>query len=101
MLEKIDSRFDAIDSKLDNHDELLAKLTAHLIEMESYMRENMTTKKELKELKEVEDRITTHIDGFIQMHTKIDVEQAALLGKYHRHEERITVVENQLGIAAI
>lgn len=39
------------------------------------------------------DRLYTHIDGFINLHQRIDVELAALRAKQERIEERLVKLE--------
>lgn len=62
------------------------------------MKENLVTKDQLHV---VEDRVITHIDGFIKLHETLDLELAALRGKYERLEGRVIILENRMGIHSV
>lgn len=76
-------------------DELLNKILAKLVNVESYMHENMFTKEAAQEM---ESRLMTHIDGFIKLHQTLVLELAAMRSKNERLEERLKRVEMKLGI---
>lgn len=46
-------------------EETLNKILAKVVDMDHYMRENVATKDELRA---TEDKLVTHIDGFIKLH---------------------------------
>lgn len=71
------------------------KVAAEVVDVKLYMKEKMVTKDELKES---ENRVTTHLDGFVKLHENLDTELAALRGKYERLEERIAILERQVTV---
>ncbi len=73
--------------------ELLEKILAKIVNIEEYMKENMAIKDELRES---EDRLITHIDGFVKLHETLDLELVALRGKYDRLEERVEMLEQKI-----
>ena len=82
-LNKVVERLD----KLENgQDALLAKT----LDIEQYMQSELTTKDELYETK---NEVLEHVDGFIKLHNKIDVELVATQSKYKRLEIRVKELE--------
>lgn len=77
-------------------DQMTDKIVAKLLDMDSYMRENMFTRSEAKEM---EERLVTSMDRFAKLHETLDTELVALRGKYDRLEGRLEVVEAKLGLA--
>ena len=65
------------------------KVIVEVVNLKMYVVEKVATKNELSES---EDKIITHIDGFVKLHENLDTELAALRGKYERLEERIEVL---------
>ncbi len=76
-------------------DDKVEKVMIEVVNLKMYVIENMTTKDELRE---TEDKVTTHIDGFVKLHENLDTELAALRGKYERLEERIEVLERHIAV---
>ncbi len=55
-----------------------------------FMQGEMVTKTELHErFTESESRIMNHIDGTVQLYTKLDIEYASLRSKTDRHDQQI------------
>ena len=82
-LNKVVERLD----KLENgQDALLAKT----LDIEQYMQSELTTKDELYETK---NEVLEHVDGFIKLHNKIDLELVATQSKYKRLENRVKELE--------
>lgn len=79
-------------------EELLNKILAKLVNVESYMHENMATKQELQEVK---SDLITHIDGFIKLHEAVMLELTAMRSSHKRLEERIQKIEMKLGMVAV
>ncbi|MDP2656751.1 MAG: hypothetical protein Q8P11_04270 [bacterium] len=91
-MSSFDDKMTSVEGKMSSFEELQTKTLAVIIDVKETMKEKMATKDELHT---AEDRITTHIDGFIKMHETIDVEQASLRGACDRHEARITKLEKE------
>jgi hypothetical protein len=72
------------------------KILQMLINLDHYVRENLVTHEEARV---TEDRIMTHMDGFIKLHETLDVEIVALRSKVDRLEGRIEKVEQKLSLA--
>lgn len=65
---------------------MMDRIIAEIIDMKAYMREHFATKVELKE---VENRLTDHIDGFAKRQVSFESEVAALHSRTSRIEEKI------------
>lgn len=76
-------------------EELLNKILAKLVNVESYMHENMFTQKQAEEM---ESRLLSHIDGFIKLHEAVMLELTSMRSSHKRLEERLKKVELKLGI---
>jgi hypothetical protein len=70
------------------------KVIAKMVDMETYMRDELATKSELKEL---EGRVTDHIDGFARLHATLDQEFIAMQSRTGRIEEDVEVLKGQVG----
>lgn len=66
-----------------------------ILEIVRFMQDNMATKRDLErfatkdELQTAKSDIITHMDGFIGLHQKLDLELVALRAKYDRLESYI------------
>ncbi|MBI2552048.1 hypothetical protein HYW17_01980 [Candidatus Uhrbacteria bacterium] len=78
-------------------EELLNKILIKLIDLDVYVREHTATKEEMQAS---EDRMLTHIDGFIKLHETLDLELVALRSKVDRVEERVGKIEMRLSMAS-
>ena len=78
---------------MSQQDDILMKIFSKVVDIEA----NMLTKDEFNNFK---TGIYPHVDGFIKLHETLDIELLALRSKYERLEERLTYVENKVGIAA-
>lgn len=73
-------------------------------EIMEFLQEHMATKGDVVaiidgRIEEAESRILTSVDRFVRLHETLDQELVMLRSKYNRLEERIEIVEHQLGIA--
>jgi len=73
-------------------------------EIMEFLQEHMATKGDVAaivddRIRESESRILTSVDRFVRLHETLDQELVMLRSKYNRLEERIEIVEHQLGIA--
>lgn len=61
-----------------------------ILEIVSFLKDEMVGRKELdQKLDKVKSEIMTHMDGFIGLHQKLDLELVALRAKYDRLESYI------------
>lgn len=84
---------------MDQQNNILDTILTKVVNIEDSIesiQSKMFTKDEAREMK---DEIFTHIDGFVKLHQILDMELVALRSKYERLEERLTYVENKVGIA--
>ncbi|MBI2644853.1 hypothetical protein HYW94_01590 [Candidatus Uhrbacteria bacterium] len=91
----MDAKIGGMDAKQNRFEETQDRLVAEVVGMKQYMREQMATKDELRE---TENRLATHMDGFIKLHENLDTELVALRGKYDRLEQRIEILEHHAAI---
>ncbi|MDP3985547.1 MAG: hypothetical protein Q8P82_02170 [bacterium] len=80
--EKIDQKFEKIDQRFDIFDQRFTSF-------------EQTTNKQFAEVNGRIDKLYTAIDGFIQLHQKLEIELVALRAKYDRLEERLSKLEMQ------
>ncbi len=74
---------------MKNEDRIIKKL----VDIKAYLKDEVATKAELRA---TEDRLISHIDGFVKKHETLEDEVAALGQSTDR---RLTRVEGHLGIA--
>jgi archaellum component FlaC len=88
-IHRIESRMDDLESTVD-------VIASSVINLEVDIRETMATKDDLKVLEErMVDKIATHVDGFIKLHTTLEHEHVALRSHVERIDERLTTVESK------
>ncbi len=94
--------------------EKLEKKLDDVVEMVTFLKDSAITRNEFQgallgmreeisgAIKESEDRIKTevmtHIDTFIALHQKLDLELVALRAKYQRLEEEHQKLKTQMGV---
>lgn len=83
--ESVDRRFNAVDARFNAVDARLNAVDSHLDEMST----------RIDETNQRIDRLYTLVDGFIQLHQKLDLELTALRSMYQRLEDRIQKLEVQ------
>lgn len=66
------------------------KTAKDILEIVEFLKDNMVTRGEMKdEISLAKTEIMTHMDGFIGLHQKLDLELVALRAKYDRLESYI------------
>lgn len=66
------------------------KTAKDILEIVEFLKDNMVTRDEMKdEISLAKTEIMTHMDGFIGLHQKLDLELVALRAKYDRLESYI------------
>ncbi|MBT3538998.1 hypothetical protein HOF40_05070 [Candidatus Parcubacteria bacterium] len=94
--DKMDKRFDGVDERIGNIDERLDVVAIKVINIEEKL-ETFATKKEMNR---GFDLILNKIDGFLKFYGIVDNETTALKSGYTRLDDRITVVEQKLGLSS-
>ena len=79
---------------MNEQKELLSAVQS-LQEQVRFLVQNSASKQDLLQTK---SEITTLIDGFIRLHQKLDLEQAALRDMYFRHEHYLEQLSKHLDI---
>lgn len=70
-----------------------------VLEVVEFIRDNAVSKQDLAvALAKTENRIMTHIDAIVTMHTKLDEEQIAIRALYHRHEAQLGKIAKHVNI---
>ena len=69
-------------------DEILNKILAKVVDMDEQLK-NLPTKDDLVNAK---SEIMNHVDGFVALHHKLDIEFTALSAKYTRPEEQLQAI---------
>lgn len=95
-VDKLEDKFDALESKVDRIDTTVNKLVVKVVEMDGRM-DTFATKGEYDAKF---DEVITMIDGFVNKQTTLDHELVSMRNKNERTDERLTVVEHHLGLAA-
>lgn len=98
MLEKILEEVGCLKTEVGGLKDQIGTLVAEFVDVREYIKEDLVTGGEFNEKI---DEVTTHIDGFINLHTTLDQELVALHHKYDRLEDRLVRVEKKLGIATV
>lgn len=75
----------------------LNRILATVVYLKDKIDNEMATKQEIVAM---EDKLLTHIDGFVKLHQTLDQELVSLRHKYDRLEDRIKIVEEKLGVEA-
>jgi hypothetical protein len=73
----------------------LDKILAAVIHVKDKVDNEMATKDEIAAL---QDKLLTHVDGFVKLHETLDQELVSLRHKYDRLEGRMKKVEEKVGI---
>ena len=76
-------------------DARLNTITTAVVHIQDKIDNEMATKQRIVNL---EDKLLTHIDGFIKLHQTLDLELVSLRHKYDRLEGRLKIVEDKVGI---
>jgi len=76
-------------------EEKLDKILATVVHLQDKIDNEMATKQEIGVL---EDKLLTHIDSFVKLHQTLDQELVSLRHKYDRLEDRVKIVEENLGV---
>ena len=67
-----------------------------------FLKDNMATKDDIgnvrREIKEVKNEMIEHVDGFIALYQKHEVELAAVVARQNRLEEKLDTVIKHLGL---
>ncbi|MBI2483292.1 hypothetical protein HYV74_03925 [Candidatus Uhrbacteria bacterium] len=100
---KIDQRFDGIDQRFARVDQRFDEIDQRFARVDQRFdgidREFGVLRKEMKEeFARVDDRINTlaaHVDDFVQLHQKVDIELAALRALYDQLTARVARLEGQ------
>ena len=74
--------------------EMLNKILTKVIEIDDRL-DSFVTKDDLAA---TENKILTDFDRFVKLHETLDQELVALRSKYDRLEERLTLIEQKIGI---
>ena len=64
-------------------------------EVIDFLKENMATKNDLRELK---NDMIEHVDGFVALYQKHEVELASVVSRQNRFEEKLDAVIKHLGL---
>ena len=93
---KVDEQFARIDARFEKVDEQFARIDDRFREAQYEVRE---LGRRMDQQKERIDSLYDHVDGFITLHQKLDLELAALRSKYNRLDERMMRIESRPALA--
>jgi len=73
----------------------LDRILATVVHIKDKLDNEMATKQEMVVM---EDKLLTHIDGFVKLHQTLDQELVSLRHKYDKLESRLKTVEEKIGV---